>query len=183
MRYVGTIRSILGNDGHVVLGDAPPNLRGFAAGTELSLGYSPAFATAYRVRSCEARASKDFALLLEGIANKEQALTLREMGVFASEALLRASVTSEFLEDDLLGCAVFNVETGDRLGELAQVWYMPANDVWVVDVEGKELPIPAVDAFIKRVNLKTRRVDVFVMDGLMDLLDTSAPAPPDDDRD
>ena len=64
------------------------------------------------------------------------------------------------------GCAV-RTESGRPLGTVAEVLAYPAQDLWrVVDDEGTETLIPAVDAFIVSVDLAGRSAVVRDVPGL-----------------
>jgi 16S rRNA processing protein RimM len=67
----------------------------------------------------------------------------------------------------LEGLAVVD-ETGRSMGTLARVLSAPANDVWVVDVQGREVLVPAVDEIIIRVDLDARAVIVRSVTGMFE---------------
>ncbi len=177
--YAGRIRRSL-EGGLLVLSDVAPNFQGFAAGTIVSIGFSQALTKAYRVRECAPSKNREFVMAVVGVNTTHEAATLHEMGVFVDEKTLRSSITGAYLEQDILGCTVVNAETQEPLGIVSQIWYMPAHDVWVADVAGKELPIPAVEAFIRNVDLSAKVISIYVMEGLLDLLSTSADGNHDD---
>lgn len=179
LKYIGTIIKTQRTDGCVVLGDVTPRFKGVPKGASIHVGYTQAFARQYVVRDCQTFGSGRFALSLIGITTPEAAQKLTEMGVFADETLVREQSGTEYFEDDLIGCVVLNVETKAVLGKVVEVWYMPANDVWVVDYNGKELPIPAVDAIVKIVDIATKTIEIFVMEGLLELVDDT----PNDEND
>jgi 16S rRNA processing protein RimM len=183
LRRLGTVRRAHSINGQLIVGGIAPNFLGLPAGSSIVIGFSEQFAKPYIVRECEPHgASRDFTFVLEGITTPEEAAKLREMAIFAADALVRENSSSEYLEEDIIGCAVFDVDTRERLGTMQAVWYMPASEVWVLDADGREVPIPAVPAFIKRVDISKKEIDVFVMEGLMELADTTRPAN-DNERD
>lgn len=72
----------------------------------------------------------------------------------------------EYYTKDLFGMKVIT-EDGEELGELAEVYVTGANDVYGVKKEGqKELLIPAIKDCIKKVDLETRTMTVFLLEGL-----------------
>jgi 16S rRNA processing protein RimM len=184
LRKLGTVRRTHGKSGHVIVAGVAPNFLGLPAGSRIAIGFSEQFAKPYSVRECEPHgASRDFAFLLDGIATPEAAAALKEMAVFADDALVRENSSGEFLEDDIVGCTVFNVDTRERLGTMREVWYMPASEVWVMDIGKGEVPIPAVPTFIKRVDVATKEIDVFVMDGLLELAENARSSGDENDDD
>ncbi len=68
---------------------------------------------------------------------------------------------------DLIG---LNVETvqGEALGEIAEILFTPANDVYVVAGPGGELLLPALRDVVLRVDLEAGKVLVKIPDGLRD---------------
>jgi 16S rRNA processing protein RimM len=73
-----------------------------------------------------------------------------------------------FRVSDLAGCVVFTVE-GERLGELVDVLPSGGNDIFVVKDGEKELLIPALKTVVTRIDLKERRIDVTLPNGLREL--------------
>ena len=75
----------------------------------------------------------------------------------------------EYFITDLIGLAVVS-DQGVELGTLKDVLETGANDVYVVAMkDGKELMLPAIGACILNVDLEQRRMEVHVLEGLMDL--------------
>ena len=50
---------------------------------------------------------------------------------------------------------------------------MPANDVWLVQTPKGNLPIPVIDQIIIKRNMESKSIEIFVMPGLMDLLNNT----------
>ena len=72
----------------------------------------------------------------------------------------------ECFDDELLGMAVYNADTGEALGELTAVESYPAHKVYTVKGR-KEYLIPAVkDVFIKSVDLDDDRMEVHILEGM-----------------
>ena len=75
----------------------------------------------------------------------------------------------EYFITDLIGLAVVS-DQGAELGILKDVLETGANDVYVVAMkDGKELMLPAIGDCILNVDLEQRRMEVHVLEGLMDL--------------
>ena len=75
----------------------------------------------------------------------------------------------EYFITDLIGLAVVS-DQGVELGTLKDVLETGANDVYVVAMkDGKELMLPAIGDCILNVDLDQRRMEVHVLEGLMDL--------------
>jgi len=78
---------------------------------------------------------------------------------------------------DLLGCAVFDNET--EVGRVTDVEFPAASDgsrledvaplLTVESIDGGEVLVPFAKAFLKTVNLKTRRIEMNLPKGLLDV--------------
>ena len=74
----------------------------------------------------------------------------------------------EYFIADLLGISVVE-EKGEILGILKDVIETGANDVYVVERENKkELLIPAIKQCIRKVDIEAGRMEVHLMEGLLD---------------
>lgn len=168
LRYIGSIVRPYEARGRALIGDIPQYARELPSGCSVSIGYSSAYARSYKVLSC-IRVPKGFIVELEGITTPEAVQALKNMGVFADEKLVRSLGNVQFFDDELIGCAIFNHETGEQLGSLTDIWQMPASDIWVMNWRGAEIPIPAVEEYIKKVDVAARRIEIYVMPGLLEL--------------
>jgi 16S rRNA processing protein RimM len=108
-------------------------------------------------------------LSLKELTSVDEAEALKEQGVFVEESKIREPETEEFFVDEIVGCEVIDQQTKQKIGEIIDVWNMPANDVWVVQTDQGEIPFPVIDDVIKKIDIKKRRVEVFVLEGLMEL--------------
>lgn len=84
---------------------------------------------------------------------------------------LYAEKNLELLEDDeyyigdLIGCEVYNHH--DFIGVVQDVQLYDHHDIFVV--QGKQkIMIPYVDAFVKEINIDTKRIDVSLIEGFYD---------------
>ncbi len=68
---------------------------------------------------------------------------------------------------ELIGFSVVSNQ-GKVIGELQDVYSYPANDVYVVKNDKKEILIPAVDEFVEHVDYKTGIITINPIDGLLD---------------
>ncbi|MCL2085230.1 MAG: ribosome maturation factor RimM, partial [Oscillospiraceae bacterium] len=68
---------------------------------------------------------------------------------------------------DLIGLAVVDDAAGRPVGTVEDVLQRPAHDVYAVrDTEGRERLIPAVDEFIKSIDMDARVMRVTLIEGL-----------------
>ncbi len=69
----------------------------------------------------------------------------------------------EYLVRDLIGCEVF--DKGVSVGHVVDVLQNTFQDIYVV--EGvRDILIPAVEAFVKKIDLIARRIDVELIEGM-----------------
>jgi 16S rRNA processing protein RimM len=54
------------------------------------------------------------------------------------------------------------------LGVVKDVLRLPAHDVYVLDLNGREIMIPAVKEFIKSIDLDARTMRVKIIEGMLD---------------
>ena len=65
----------------------------------------------------------------------------------------------------------FSVETksGKKVGTLKDVMWLPANDVYIILKDGKELLVPILDEFIISLNMDDKKLIIADVDGLLDI--------------
>ena len=70
---------------------------------------------------------------------------------------------------DLIGLDVVDIETGEKIGEIADVFNTGSNDIYDVKREGKKnLLIPVIDDVVKEIDIENKKVTVYMMEGLDD---------------
>ena len=70
---------------------------------------------------------------------------------------------------DLIGLDVVNIETGEKIGEVADVFNTGSNDIYDVKREGKKnLLIPVIDDVVKEIDIENGKITVYMMEGLDD---------------
>ena len=121
----------------------------------------------YEVES--ARVSPDKVLLkLKGIDAPEEAVKLRQRGIFVDREHAVKLSKDEYFIADLIGLEVRN-EDGDRIGVIEEVLPTGANDVYQIAMDDKrELLLPAIKDCILEVNVEQGFMRVHVLDGLLD---------------
>jgi len=72
-----------------------------------------------------------------------------------------------FYVGDLIGIKVFAMDK--EIGEISDVLKTGANDVYTVKTsEGREVYIPAVKEFIKKIDLDNKTMEINLIDGILD---------------
>ena len=122
------------------------------------------------VRVLGARTNKNIALLrLEGVDSIEAAQALRRRTLFFRRADARLEEGRYFIAE-LLGCDVYDADDPSlRYGVIADVTETGANDVWHVQMDnGKEVLLPVIDDVVKHVDIDAGRVEVVMLEGLLE---------------
>ena len=73
-----------------------------------------------------------------------------------------------FIGENLIGFSV-ETESGKKAGILKDVMWLPANDVYVILKDGKELLVPVLDEFIISLNMDDKKLIIADVDGLLDI--------------
>jgi 16S rRNA processing protein RimM len=73
-----------------------------------------------------------------------------------------------FYTFDLKGCDVYT-ELEGRLGAVVDVLDSGGSGLLRIDRDGAELLVPFAAAFLKRVDIAARRIDLVLPEGLLDL--------------
>ena len=73
-----------------------------------------------------------------------------------------------FICKDVIGFKI-ETESGRNAGTLKDVMWLPANDVYVVIKDGKELLIPIINEVIKKLDFDDKKIVIADMDGLLEL--------------
>lgn len=72
----------------------------------------------------------------------------------------------EYYIADIIGAAVYT-EDGERFGILTDVMETGANQVYVVDHEGREVLLPVIPDCVKDINIEEKKVVVEILPGLL----------------
>ena len=69
---------------------------------------------------------------------------------------------------ELIGCAVFDADSGESLGALTDVSEPGANDVWHITRNEKEYLVPAIDEVIVSVDIEQEKIVLRPLKGIFD---------------
>ena len=112
---------------------------------------------AYKVLSV--RTGGGFVYLgLKGVADRNAAELLRGKRLEVPREDAPAPAEGRYYIADLLGCTLVT-EEGDVLGTLTDV-RQAATDIYVADMDGKEVLFPAADGVVTQVNVEEGRITV-----------------------
>lgn len=109
-------------------------------------------------------------LHLDGCNDRDSAEALAGFSVYIEDSQMEAPPQGRYFIHDLIGCSV-RTPDGMPRGIVRDVMLLPANDVYVVRYEGREVLVPAVPAFIRMVDTETKVIVVEPVPGLFEDLD------------
>lgn len=117
------------------------------------------------IRVERARVHKNMVILkLEGVTDVNGALAMRNAVLYIDRKDANLPEGSFFLAD-LIDMEVRDTQ-GKVLGKIADVLTLPANNVYVVRGGEREIMIPAVDQFVKEVNVDEGYMTVALIEGM-----------------
>lgn len=102
---------------------------------------------------------------LEGVADVNAAMRLKGKTVSIDRTGVELPDGRHFLAD-LMGLEVRDAETGTVLGTIHDILTPPAHEVYVVRGGGKEYMIPAVDEFVKEIDVDGGFIRVKLIEGM-----------------
>ena len=92
---------------------------------------------------------------------------LRDQFLFVPKEHAVLPRTGSYFIDDIIGCEVFTEEE-KAVGVVKDVLSLPANDIWSVWNGEKEMLIPAVQAIVRVVDTKNKRIVIHAVEGLLE---------------
>lgn len=112
------------------------------------------------------RVHKNMVILkLNGVTDVNGALAMRNAVLYIDRDDANLPKGSFFLAD-IYGLEVRDAETDEVLGKVADILTPPANNVYVVRGGKREIMIPAVDQFVKEINVDEGYMKVALIEGM-----------------
>lgn len=169
-RLLGVIQKVLKEDNSFIVELVLNDIKKIKKKSTVSIGYSLSFCSDYRLINYTLIKNK-YAKLMLDIGKDELDEKFRDMGVFIDEDCITFKYKKGYFVSDLLGCNVIDAKDRKQIGTIIDVYVLPANDVWIIETEKGELPVPFIDEVIKKVDIKNKKVEINLIDGLMELCD------------
>lgn len=164
---IGVITKTKGFKGELVLTEVPKAIENVVANIEVKIGYSEKFSKTYNLIQFK-RFQKNAYIKLKEITSDEAGHKMKELGLFVRTDNINRKA-NEYIDHELAGCKVYNIDDGKLLGEICDVLELPANDVWIMRTETTEIPLPVIEDVIKSVDIDKKEIYIYLLDGLMDL--------------
>lgn len=106
---------------------------------------------------------------IEGISSREEAIAYRGRIFYLNREDIPLPEGAMFIAD-MIGLAVFHAESGESLGEIANITDIAGRRIYTVKHQGREVLIPDVPEFIKEIS-EERGMRVLPIPGLFDETD------------
>lgn len=104
---------------------------------------------------------------IKGIDTVEQAESLRNKNVYVSRDSLKNLEEGSYYVEDLLGLEVVDINE-KYIGILKYIFNTGANDVYEVETKDNgTIYLPAIKQVVKKVDIKSGKIIVEIMDGLI----------------
>lgn len=101
----------------------------------------------------------------KGIDDRTAAEKLTNCLLFVEETKAKAPPKGSFFAHDIVGCEIWDTD-GRMVGTVEDILKFPAQDLWSVRTPAGTFLLPAVKEFVRKVDLKNRKITVQMIDGL-----------------
>ncbi len=106
---------------------------------------------------------------LEGVKDRDSAELLRNTEIYISEADLEELPEGEYYIRDLIGCRVYDRASDRNLGLVDDVIQNTSQSIYrVIGEDGKEILIPAVEAFEREIDVERGVIEVELIPGFLE---------------
>ena len=164
MISVGVITKAHGIKGHVIV---LPFTFDSSRFKKLKTVYIGSETQSYTVESVDVGA-KGVRLKLSEINTRNLSESLVKKEIMIPETEKLPLPKDQFYYDDLLLCDVYN-QFDKKIGKLVGLLEGVSNEIYVIKNDtGKEILIPVVKQFIKKIDIEAKRIDIEEIPGLVD---------------
>ena len=163
--YIGRVANTHGVKGGIKVFPTTDDITRFKKLKLITLEDTKGKDTDYKILGLK-YAGKFVVLQLEGIDDMDQALMLKQSIVKIPRKQALPLEKDEFYIQDLVGLEIF--EENVQIGVLSEVLFTGSNEVYIIDMtDGRELLLPAIKDCVLKVDLKKKRMDIHIMEGLL----------------
>jgi 16S rRNA processing protein RimM len=108
-------------------------------------------------------------LKLEDIRSIEDAEKIVNCEVYLPLSALPALKGNQFYYHEVIGFTLVDIASNSTIGNLKAIYESTGQDLFAVEVEGKEVLIPIVDDFINKIDRENQKIEVRLPEGLLDV--------------
>ncbi len=164
---IGTIVGGFGLDGMMKVMPLTHSMERFTRGLEVWVGAGDRSPARMTIREVRTRGSV-LIVGIDGIRTRTEVDSLTGSHLFVDGEHRVALPERTWFIDDIVGMTVVD-EQGSTIGIISDVLTLPAQHVYVVRRQGREVLIPAVAEIVRRVDIAGRTMTVRMPDGLLDV--------------
>lgn len=114
------------------------------------------------------RVHKGMVLLkLEGVDSMTAGEALKNTDVKITRDMASPCGEDEYYIKDLYGMAVFD-DHGKEIGEIKDILFTGANDVYVIKTNGRDILLPAIKQCVLSVNAAENKMVIHLLEGLVE---------------
>ena len=105
---------------------------------------------------------------IPGVSDRDTAERLRNARLFLHRDKLPPLGEDDYFIDDLIGLKAITA-SGDEIGPVTGVFNSGAHDIYIIMHSGNEIMIPAVKAFVKKIDLSAGIMIIEPVEGLLNI--------------
>jgi 16S rRNA processing protein RimM len=166
MIAIGQITKSVGIKGELKVYPMTNLLQRFKLLRKVWLGLDDQGGSEYAVEAV--RLGNDHVVLkLAGINQRTDSDSLKQYYVLIPDEQAVRGTEGSYFVHELIGMNVVT-EEGVQVGTISEILHMPAGDIWEIRSGDKEILIPGVREFIRKVDVEGRKVVIHVIEGLLE---------------
>ena len=163
---IGKVVKAFGIRGDVVILPMTDNVARFKKLKRVFVGANSSIAVEMPIQAMKIE-QRGVRLQFADVADRTAAEELVGSLLFVDEKDAVHPPKGTFFIHDIVGLNVID-DSGASIGVVKDVLKYPANDVYVIESNGKELLLPAVKEFIKKIDLEAKTIRVKLIEGMFD---------------
>jgi 16S rRNA processing protein RimM len=161
---VGRVVKAIGIRGEVVVRLLSGNRERWKGLVSVRIGHTDQETEELTIEYAQDQARPGLRVKFSDVRNRTEAKQLAGKHIFVEEVNRITLPEGTYFVDSIVGLDVVD-ESGGRIGSVKEVLKMPAQDLYVIEHNGRELMVPAVREFIREINLHTKVVTVRLIEG------------------
>ena len=162
---IGKVVKVFGLRGEVIVSPMTDNVARYKKLKQVFLGANETGAVEVDVASIHIQ-PRGVRLKLAHVSDRNAAEAIIGDLLFVKEKDAIRLPKGSFFVHDIIGLTVVD-ESGNSIGTVNDVLKYPANDIYVIDCNGREVMVPAVKEFIKKIDPETKTMRVKLIDGML----------------
>jgi 16S rRNA processing protein RimM len=163
---IGRIARGFGMKGEVIVSPDTYDVNRYINLHDVYIGYNETRNEPYTVESVRMHQGRPV-IKFDRIDTRSQAENLAGQTLFVDEKERIELPEGVLFIHDIIGMKVFS-DDASYVGTVRDVLLLPAHNVYVVEASGREILIPAVDAFIESIDMEAREIRIKPIEGLLE---------------